>query len=374
MTPGKPSQPPWYRNYEALRDEVLALRQSYHARCHQLGATPEHVTRAAWRELIALSVHESNWQEGIYLNVGRTRELAEFAFDSLPPVSGPHLNMDFLADAHRQDVLTLKRSGTSPEELAAFNLSRAHAVLDAVAEEFSARYTAALVHLVQDLRVDDKTPAEAAPALKRGLEAATRALTASAPVHALLTAPIKTSGELVKTLLSTDFDALLHPLTTSHLNFLHRVLMVGALPPTKCGHFRKGPVHVGNPDLIFPQAALLPELMEEFRREFPAIAPGAVKYDPIATAAKVSYRFVRIHPYADGNGRMSRLLMNLVLWGHHPPTFIKADKKGRHRYKQALRRADRSGDTLPLACLIAISLKNTYTMLIDSVSIPKIMG
>jgi hypothetical protein len=56
----------------------------------------------------------------------------------------------------------------------------------------------------------------------------------------------------------------------------------------------------------------------------------------------------------------------LVLWGHHPPVYLKADKKGRHRYAQALRRANR-GDMKPLGCLIAMALVEIYGKLIDAV-------
>ena len=37
---------------------------------------------------------------------------------------------------------------------------------------------------------------------------------------------------------------------------------------------------------------------------------------PIVIAATFHYRFVRIHPFDDGNGRMARLLMNMILIKH----------------------------------------------------------
>jgi hypothetical protein len=73
-------------------------------------------------------------------------------------------------------------------------------------------------------------------------------------------------------------------------------------------------------------------------------------------------------PYADGNGQISRLLRNLVLWRHHPPVYLKADKKGRHRYGQALRRPDH-GDPKPLACLIAMSLLDIYDALLSALKL-----
>jgi len=63
---------------------------------------------------------------------------------------------------------------------------------------------------------------------------------------------------------------------------------------------------------------------------------------PVALAALFHYKFVRIHPFDDGNGRISRLIMNYVLLRHNlPPIIIKtSDKKN---FLFALNQAD-AGD------------------------------
>ena len=56
---------------------------------------------------------------------------------------------------------------------------------------------------------------------------------------------------------------------------------------------------------------------------------------PIVLAATFHYRFVRIHPFDDGNGRMARLLMNMILIGHGYTVAIVA-RESRSRYIQEI--------------------------------------
>ena len=74
--------------------------------------------------------------------------------------------------------------------------------------------------------------------------------------------------------------------------------------------------------------------------------------DPIALAAWTHAEFVRIHPFPDGNGRTSRLLMNyqLLAQGFAP---ISIAKEARLAYYNALEAYAVAGDLQPFAAMIA---------------------
>ena len=67
---------------------------------------------------------------------------------------------------------------------------------------------------------------------------------------------------------------------------------------------------------------------------------------PVQLAAEFHYKFVCIHPFDDGNGRVSRLLMNYILLKHnYPMVIIKSEDK--ENYLTALQKAD-TGDLISL--------------------------
>lgn len=61
--------------------------------------------------------------------------------------------------------------------------------------------------------------------------------------------------------------------------------------------------------------------------------------NPIILAATFHYRFIRIHPFDDSNGRTARILMNFILMQFgYPPVIVKTEDK--ENYFSALRQAD----------------------------------
>lgn len=77
---------------------------------------------------------------------------------------------------------------------------------------------------------------------------------------------------------------------------------------------------------------LMRELIEWYKEEENSI-------HPVTLATILHYKFVRVHPFDDGNGRIARLLLNYVLLKFgFPPVVIKSNDK--HNYLRALHIAD----------------------------------
>jgi Fic family protein len=75
---------------------------------------------------------------------------------------------------------------------------------------------------------------------------------------------------------------------------------------------------------------------------------------PVILAAELHYRFIRIHPFDDGNGRIARLLANFELMrSGYPPIIVKA--KDKENYLTALQKAD-VGDIAAFHDYIAVQM------------------
>jgi Fic family protein len=118
---------------------------------------------------------------------------------------------------------------------------------------------------------------------------------------------------------------------------IHRLILKG-IDDDNAGCYRTVPVRISGSEVILPNPRKVPDLMEDFGKWL----TKAKMEHPVHFAAEAHYQLVTIHPYADGNGRTGRLLMNLILMMHgFPPAIIR--KRDRLGYLNALETAELGG-------------------------------
>jgi len=106
------------------------------------------------------------------------------------------------------------------------------------------------------------------------------------------------------------FDAKIRPpVTESLIRNLHAILMRGVrganLNP---GAFRKHQVQVGRRYMPPPHY-----MVQECMDQFIGYVQSPPRYDPLVEAFLAHYQFESIHPFIDGNGRVGRLLLSIMV-------------------------------------------------------------
>ena len=168
------------------------------------------------------------------------------------------------------------------------------------------------------------------------------------------------------------------PLTLAAVREIHRVLLgepyeaVAETPEglrvrraVTPGEFKTQPNHVvtetdethyyARPE---ETPALMQDLVDDYRAGWSQVEAGGV--DAVVFASDLHHRFAAIHPFDDGNGRMARLLMNLVLMrAGYPPAVIR--QENRPAYYGALAEAD-AGDLDALVRFVAGELEATLDL------------
>lgn len=131
------------------------------------------------------------------------------------------------------------------------------------------------------------------------------------------------------------------PLTGSDIRELHELILVG---DRRGGSYKAFTNEIGGSSHI----PLLPS-------DTPAAMSHLVTWladtqlSPLWRAAVAHAWLTHIHPFHDGNGRVARLLANLVLIRNGMPPLIVSAASDRGAYLDALASSDEGGDILPLA-------------------------
>lgn len=136
------------------------------------------------------------------------------------------------------------------------------------------------------------------------------------------------------------------PLTVNFIKEIHKIGF-GWIFPKMGGKFRTIEVTVSNHTP--PKFYLIPQLMEDFTKDLQIRIKNLSKIEDenfldelVSLLAWSHHRFLWIHPFKDYNGRISRLLNNIILLNLNlPPIELKVEtKSGREKYVEALQSAD----------------------------------
>ena len=150
------------------------------------------------------------------------------------------------------------------------------------------------------------------------------------------------------------------PLTEHAIRELHAQLFA-SIDDQQAGEYRRTDARIVGRDYLPPESVLVPALLREFTEWL-----EESEADPVAKAAAAQAKILNIAPFLDGNGRVGRLLSNLILEGSgYPPAIVQVED--RERYYDGLREAD-AGDMSGLLGLLIDCIEAGLTRLKGAVS------
>lgn len=155
----------------------------------------------------------------------------------------------------------------------------------------------------------------------------------------------------IKQLLERNFD-----LNERELLSINNLILRGIIPED-AGKYRKVQVMIKGSAHMPPQPYLVAKAMEDY---FIWFLENKNKLHPIILAAEMHERLATIHPFIDGNGRTSRLVMNLILLQNgYVIANIKGDYETKVQYYKALEIAQTSNNKEDFLLFIAQTEKES---------------
>ena len=141
---------------------------------------------------------------------------------------------------------------------------------------------------------------------------------------------------------------------------IHGIVLKGVI--ASAGQYRSYDLEVKGAGFIPPPFYDVPKHMKELLN---TLNNNPDELRPIELAAQIHYDFSWIHPFVDGNGRMSRLLLNLILVRNGYP-FVVIKNVDKPQYLRALREMDVSGNFKPFLIYISRCVEQTLDLYLMS--------
>jgi len=143
------------------------------------------------------------------------------------------------------------------------------------------------------------------------------------------------------------------PILEADIRQVH-TLVLKDVDDNNAGRYRLVEVQISGSRYTPPSPTAVPQAMEEFGRwlaKASMLSAGLGSLEGFLNAAVAHAWLVYIHPFADGNGRVARLLMNLMLMRYGYPIAV-ITKEDRIRYYDALEESQ-SSDLSPFLALLS---------------------
>ena len=131
---------------------------------------------------------------------------------------------------------------------------------------------------------------------------------------------------------------------------IHSIIL-HSIDRDNAGKYRNVPVMISGSTHMPPQPYLIEPQMEAFIAEYKKKATN--DEHPVIIAAYLHDELVKIHPFIDGNGRTSRLLMNLYLLSKGFVVSLKGDNDSKRDYYMALEKSHTTNDPIDFYTLVA---------------------
>lgn len=142
-----------------------------------------------------------------------------------------------------------------------------------------------------------------------------------------------------------------HPIRPVDVRAIHAAVLSG-IDDINAGKWRDIEVEITGSKYRPSGPEKVPQEMDEFCDWFERVSiPGESDQNPVLLACAAHAWFVVIHPFVDGNGRVARILMNLILMRYGYPIAI-VTKDDRSRYYEALEQSQ-ACDLTPFVALIS---------------------
>ncbi|MCA1032874.1 Fic family protein [Bacillus timonensis] len=154
------------------------------------------------------------------------------------------------------------------------------------------------------------------------------------------------------------------PLSEFQIKNLHRLILKG-IDDEYAGVYRDQQVFISGAKHIPPAPFLIKEKMEQLLHWYNQAVTK--KLHPVARGAMLHALFVGVHPFIDGNGRTSRLLLNLELMKDgFPPIVIKMGN--RLAYYEALDKAHTQEEYDDFIKLITIEVEDSLNLYLSAIN------